>query len=179
LQNDEVAVKVVSSAVGDIAESDIAFAKTAGALLIGFHVSLGSHLKALANRERVQVRLYKVIYELTDDLREVLGSMLAPEVIETTVGELEIKGVFKITKNAVVCGGTLTSGRIEPKLQLRVLRRAEVLGEGILTSLQKDKQAAKEAFEGETCGLNVATAVAIELGDVLNFFTVVSKARTL
>ena len=110
MRNDEVAVKVVSSAVGDISESDIAFAKTAGAVLIGFNVTLNSGLKALANRERVQVRLYKVIYELTDDLREALGQMLAPEVIDTVVGELEIKGVFKTTKSNVVCGGTVTSG---------------------------------------------------------------------
>jgi translation initiation factor IF-2 len=179
LRNDEVAVKVVSSAVGDIAESDIAFAKTAGALLVGFNVSLGSNLKALANRERVQVRLYRVIYELTDDLRDALSDMLAPEVIETVVGELEIKGVFKLTKTNVVCGGTVKSGRIEPKMRLRVKRGSEVIGEGTLTSLQKDKQEAKEAFEGETCGMNVAIAHAIEMGDILEFFTIETKARTL
>jgi translation initiation factor IF-2 len=179
LRNDEVAIKVVSSAVGDIAESDIAFAKTAGALLIGFNVSLGSNLKALANRERVQVRLYRVIYELTDDLRSALSDMLAPEVIETVVGALEIKGVFKTTKANVVCGGTVLSGRIVPKLRLRLKRGSEVLGEGTLTSLQKDKQEAKEAFEGETCGLNVAITHPIELGDTLEFFTVETKARSL
>lgn len=179
LRNNEVAVKIVSSAVGDISESDIAFAKTAGALLIGFNVSLNSSLKALANREGVHVRLYKVIYELTGDLRDALSQMLAPEVIETIVGELEIKGVFKTTKSNVVCGGTITSGRIEPKLKLRVKHGGEAVGEGVLASLQKDKQQAREAFEGETCGLNVTTSAAIELGDTLEFFTVESKARTL
>jgi translation initiation factor IF-2 len=179
LRNDEVGVKVVSSAVGDISESDIAFAKTAGALLIGFNVSLNSNLKALANREGVHVRLYKVIYELTDDLRDALSQMLDPEVIETVTGELEIKGVFKTTKTNVVTGGTVTKGRIEPKQTLRVKRGGEVLGEGTLTSLQKDKQAAKEAFEGETCGINVATTVAIELGDILEFYSVERKARRL
>lgn len=179
LHNDEVAVKVVSSAVGDIAESDIAFAKTAGALLIGFNVSLSSNLKALANRERIQVRLYKVIYELTDDLRDALSSMLAPEIVETIAAELEIKGVFKTTKTAVVCGGTVTSGKLEPKLRFRVLRKQTALGEGTVVSLQKDKQSAKEVFEGETCGMSVDTHVAIELGDVLQAYTVVSKARTL
>lgn len=179
LHNDEVAVKVVSSAVGDISESDVAFAKTASAVLIGFNVSLSSGLKALANRERVQVRLYKVIYELTDDLRDALGQMLAPEVIDTVVGELEIKGVFKSTKSNVVCGGTVTSGRIEPKLKLRVKHGGEVVGEGVLASLQKDKQVTKEAFEGDTCGMNVTTTATIEMGDTLEFYTVESKARTL
>lgn len=179
LRNEEVAVKVVSSAVGDISESDVAFAKTANAVLIGFSVSLGSSLKALANRDHVQVRLYKVIYELTDDLRNALSQMLAPEVIETVTGELEIKGVFKTTKANVVCGGTVTMGRIEPKQTLRVKRGSEVIGEGTLGSLQKDKQVAKEAFEGDTCGMNVTTSATIELGDTLEFYSVETKARTL
>lgn len=179
LRNDEVAVKVVSSAVGDIAESDIAFAKTAGALLIGFNVGLGSSLKSLASREGVQVRLYKIIYELIDDLRDALEGMLAPEIVETIVGELEIKGVFKTTKTNVVCGGTITTGRIEPKLKLRIKRGGEVMGEGTLTSLQKDKQEAREAFEGETCGMNVATNTAIELGDTIEFYTREERARKL
>ena len=179
LRNDEVAVKVVSSAVGDISESDVAFAKTAGAVLIGFNVSVSSGLKALANRERVQIRLYNVIYELTDDLRDALGQMLAPEVIETVVGTLEIKGVFKTTKANVVCGGTITSGRIEPKQKLRIKRGDDVSGEGVLASLQRDKQVVKEAFEGDTCGLNVTTGATIELGDTLEFYTVETKSRTL
>jgi len=179
LRNDEVAVKIVSSAVGDLNESDIAFAKTAGALLIGFNVSLSSNLKALANRDGVHVRLYRVIYELTDDLRDALSQMLAPEVTETVVGTLEIKGVFKTTKTNVVTGGTVTMGRIEPKLKLRIKRGGAVIGEGTLTSLQKDKQDAREAFEGETCGINVSTTTGIELGDELEFYTVETKARTL
>ncbi len=179
LRNPEVAVKVVSSAVGDISESDIEFAKTAGALMIGFNVSLNSGLKALANRERVQVRLYKVIYELTDDLREALGQMLAPEVIDTVVGELEIKGVFKTTKTNVVCGGTVTSGKVEPKMKLRIKRAGEVVGEGMLAGLQKDKQVTKEAFEGDTCGLNVTTTTPIEMGDTLEYYTIETKARSL
>ncbi len=179
LRNDEVAVKVVSSAVGDVAESDVAFAKTAGAVLIGFNVGMSGALKSLANREGVQVRLYKVIYELIDDLRDALGQMLAPEVVETVVGELEIKGVFKTTKASVVCGGTVTSGRIEPKLAFRIKRGGEVIGNGTLTSLQKDKQEAREAFEGETCGMSVATTTAIELGDGLEFYTREEHARSL
>jgi translation initiation factor IF-2 len=179
LRNDEVAVKVVSSGIGDIAESDIAFAKTAGALLIGFNISLPSSLRSLANRESVQVRLYSVIYELTDDLREALGEMLPPEVVETEAGRLEIKGVFKTTKTSVVCGGTVTSGKAAPGMLLRINRGGEAVGEGTLTSLQKDKQAVKEVVEGETCGMSVATGTPIELGDEIEFFTREERARTL
>jgi translation initiation factor IF-2 len=179
LRNDEVAVHVVSSAVGDISESDIAFAKTAGAVLIGFGVGLSSSLKAIANRDKVTVRLYKVIYELTDDLREGLESMLAPEIVETIVGELEIMGIFKTTKTAVVCGGKVTMGRIAPKETMRIRRKKEVLGTGMLSNLQRDKQDAREVFEGEMCGMSVTTMVGIELGDTLEFYTTESKARTL
>lgn len=178
LRNDEVAVKIVHAGVGDIAESDIAFARGAHAVVLGFNVSMSSSMKAIAAREKAQVRLYRVIYELTDDLRDALSQMLAPEVVETVLAELEIKGIFKITKAVVVCGGTLKSGRIEPKLRFRVLHGKESVGEGTLTNLQKDKQDAKEAFEGETCGMSVATTASVELGDVLQFFTREEKART-
>ncbi|MBW4062207.1 translation initiation factor IF-2 [Candidatus Saccharibacteria bacterium] len=179
LRNDEVAVNIVSSAVGDISESDIAFAKTAGAILIGFNVGMSSSLKAIANRDKVAVRLYKVIYELTDDLREGLEGMLAPEIVETVVGELEIMGVFKTTKTAVVCGGKVTKGRIAPKETMRIMRKKELLGTGMLSNLQRDKQDAREVFEGEMCGMSVTTTVAIEIGDTLEFYTTESKARTL
>ena len=148
-------------------------------MLIGFNVGLGGGVKQQANREGVQVRMYKVIYELLDDLRNALSAMLAPEIIETVVGDLEILGVFKITKAAVVCGGKIVKGQIKLKLDLRVMRGKEVLGDGTLNGLQRDKQVVKEAFEGDTCGLNVATTVAIELGDHLEFYTTESHARSL
>lgn len=179
LRNDEVGVKVVSSGVGDISESDVSAAKTAGALMIGFNVGISSAVKQLANREQVKVQIYKVIYELLDDLRVVLSQMLKPEIIETVVATLEVLGVFKTTKTAVICGGKVTSGRIEPKLTLRILDKKDIVGTGVITNLQKDKQEAKEVVEGEQCGMSVATTTAVELGNTLEFYTTESKARSL
>ena len=179
LRNDEVAVKVVSSAVGDISESDINFAKTADAMLIGFNVGLSGGVRQQAVREGVKVQQYKVIYELLDDLRAALTAMLPPEIIETVVGEIKILGVFKTTKSSVVCGGKILSGKVEPKYLLRIKRDKEIIGEGKLTSLQREKQEVKEAFEGETCGLNVSTNTPIELDDRLEFYTVESRVRSL
>lgn len=179
LRNDEVGIKVVSSGVGDISESDVASAKAAGALMIGFNVGIGSAVKQLANRDQVKVQVYKVIYELLDDLRDILSQMLKPEVVETVVATLEVLGVFKITKNAVICGGKVTSGRVEPKLALRILDKKEVLGVGIITNLQKDKQDAREVVEGEQCGMSVATTTPIEVGNTLEFITTETRARTL
>lgn len=179
LRNDEVAIKVVSSGIGDVSENDVNLAKASGALIVGFNVAISGAVKQLATREQVKVQLYKVIYELLDDLRGILSQMLSPEIIETTVGELAVLGVFKVTKTAVICGGDVKSGKIEPKLSLHIMRGKEVIGEGTITNLQKDKQDAKVAVEGEQCGMSVATTTIIEVGDQLDFYTTESHARTL
>jgi translation initiation factor IF-2 len=92
---------------------------------------------------------------------------------------LEVLGVFKTTKTAVICGGQVKEGKIVPKAKLSILRCGEVIGTGDLTNLQKDKQDAREVTEGEQCGLSVATTTAIEVGDTLEFFTTEMRARTL
>jgi translation initiation factor IF-2 len=179
IKNEEVAVKVVSSGVGDVGESDIATASAAGAMVLGFNVGISSAVKQVANREQVKVQLYKVIYELLDDIRAILSQMLAPEILEIEAAQLEILGVFKTTKTLVICGGQVKSGKIEPKLQIKVLHGGEEVGRGNLTNLQKEKQEAKEVVEGEQCGLSVATTAPIEIGDTLVFFKTETRARTL
>ncbi len=179
LRNEEVGVKIIQSGLGDIAESDITAAKTAGAVLLGFNVGISSPVRQLAIREDVKVQLYKVIYELLDDIRAVLSGMLSPEVIETTMAKLEVLGVFKTTKTQVICGGKVTSGKIEPNQQVKILRKGEELGRGKLSSLQKGKEAAKEVLESEECGLSVDTSTGIEVGDELEFFTSEERQRSL
>ncbi len=179
LQNSEVAIKIVHSGVGDVSESDVSMAKASGALVLGFNVGIGSAVKQLANREGVKVQLYKVIYELLDDMRDVLSQMLPPEIIETTVATLKVLGVFKTTKTATVCGGEVTEGKVTPKMNLKIRRSKEIIGNGKLDNLQKEKQEAREVFAGEQCGMSVSTATPILVGDVLEFFTTESRARTL
>jgi translation initiation factor IF-2 len=179
LKNDEVAVKVVSSGIGDISENDVTFAKTAGAALLGFNVGISSTVKQLATREGVQIRLYKVIYELLDDLREALGQMMAPEIVEHEVGALKILGVFKTTKTAVICGGEVTSGKVTADTKVRIMRDKQKVGEGRLRQVQKEQNVVREAVEGEQCGLNVTTTTAIEVGDRLEFYTTEERQRSL
>ncbi len=179
LGNDEVAMKVVSSGIGDINESDVAFAATSGALLLGFNVSLTTKVKQLATHEKVQIRLYKVIYELLDDMRSGLSQMLKPEVIETVIGELKVLGVFRTTKSAVICGGEVLSGKASAPSQVRIKRGKEVIGAGTLAAVQKEQNKVSEAVEGEQCGLNVTTATAIEVDDRLEFFTTEERQRSL
>lgn len=178
LRNEEVAVKVVSQGIGDISESDINFAQTAGALLIGFNVTMGSAVKQLATRERVQIRLYKVIYELLDDLRQALSQMLAPEVVELPVGKLKVLGVFKTTKTEVICGGEVLDGKVEPGVQVRVMRDKVEIATGTVNTVQKEQNQVKEVVEGEQCGLNVAITTAIQVDDRLEFFRTETHQRT-
>jgi translation initiation factor IF-2 len=179
LRNDEVAVRVVSSGIGAINESDITFAATSGAMVLGFNVSLGSAVKQLANREKVQIRLYKVIYELLDDLRSGLELMLKPEIVETEIGTLKVLGVFKTTKTAVICGGEVTSGKATAGVQVRITRDKETIGAGTLTAVQKEQNKVSEAVEGEQCGLSITTSNGIQVGDKLQFFTTSERRRTL
>lgn len=179
LRNDEVAVRVVSSSIGAISESDITFAATSGAMVLGFNVSMGSAVKQLANREKVQIRLYKVIYELLDDLRSGLELMLKPEIVETEIGTLKVLGVFKTTKTAVICGGEVTSGKVTPDVQVRITRDKETIGAGTVTAVQKEQNKVSEAVENEQCGLSITTSNGIKVGDKLQFFTTEERRRSL
>jgi translation initiation factor IF-2 len=105
--------------------------------------------------------------------------MLEPEIIETEHAKLKILGVFKTTKEKVICGGKVLSGKITPELEIKIMRAGKEVGTGKLLSLQKDKQVAKEAMENEECGLEVGTSKAIEMGDEIVFFTTSTQARKL
>lgn len=177
----EINLRVVGSGVGTITENDVRLAAGSGAVIYGFSVELPPAVKRLAMRDKVQVRLYKVIYELLDDARSSMEQMLAPEVVETELGTLTIKGVFRTLKDQVICGGEVTSGKITANLLARVKRDDEQIAEVEVTSVQRQQQEAKEVFEGEMCGLNLKThkKVLIEEGDKLEFFTRELVKRTL
>lgn len=177
----EINLRVVGSGVGTITENDVRLAAGSGAVIYGFSVELPPAVKRLAMRDKVQVRLYKVIYELLDDARSSMEQMLAPEVVETELGALTIKGVFRTLKDQVICGGEVTSGKITANLLARVKRDDEQIAEVEVTSVQRQQQEAKEVFEGEMCGLSLKThkKVLIEEGDKLEFFTRELVKRTL
>ncbi|GHU08340.1 hypothetical protein FACS189431_4410 [Alphaproteobacteria bacterium] len=181
MENDEAAIKIVASGVGDISEGDIRQAESSGAIIYGFNVNLPVQVKRLAVASGVTVKIFNVIYELLDDVKTVIEDKLEPEVIETEVGTLEIKGVFRTTKTEVICGGAVTGGKIYKGLLVRIKRKKETLGEAETTSVQKEKAEAKEVFEGDMCGLNLKTTkkIDIEIGDKLEFFTRELKKRTL
>jgi len=177
----EIALRVIGSGVGSISENDVRLASDAKTIIYGFNVNLPPAVKQLASRDKVQIRLYKVIYELLDDARASMEAMLAPEVVETEIGKLTIKGVFRTLRDEIIAGGEVTSGKIMPGLLGRAKRGDEVMAEVEVTKVQRQQQEAKDVIEGEMCGLSlkIHKKLILEEGDKLEFFTRELVKRTL
>lgn len=176
-----ITLNIVGSGVGNITENDIRLAADGETVIYGFNVELPPAVKRLAMRDKVQVRIFKVIYELLDDARSLMEAKLAPEVSETEIGTLTVKGVFRTTKEEVIAGGEVTSGKAVSNVLARVKRDGEQIAEVEVTSVQRQQQEAKEVFEGELCGLSLKTdkKLLIEEGDTLEFFARELVKRTL
>lgn len=179
--NGEIRLRIIGSGVGNISESDIRMAADSDTIIYGFNVDLPPAVKRLAMRDKVQVRIFKIIYELLDDARDSMEAMLAPEVVETEIGKLTIKGIFRTLKDEVIAGGEVTSGKAVPNVLARVIRGKDTLGEVEITKVQRQQQEAKEVFEGEMCGISLKTdkKLLLEEGDKLEFFTRELVKRTL
>lgn len=177
----EIVLRVIGSGVGNISENDVRLAADAKTIIYGFNVTLPPAVKQLAARDKVQVRLYKVIYELLDDARSSMEAMLEPEVVETEIGKLTIKGIFRTLKDTIIAGGEVTSGKLTKGLIARVIHGDDQIAEAEVTSVQRQQQEAKEVFEGEMCGLSLKTdkKLLLEEGDKLEFFTRELVKRTL
>jgi translation initiation factor IF-2 len=181
LGNNEVAPRIISSGVGNISENDVRTAQGSQAIIYGFNVQLPPAVKRQAQRDKVPVRIFRIIYELIDDAKLALEGMLAPEVVETEIGKLTIKGIFKVSKDEIICGGEVTKGKAEPGALARVFRGDNQISEAEVGNVQRNHQEAKEAFEGEMCGLQLKTRGKLQLqeGDHLEFFKRELVRRTL
>ena len=177
----QISLHIIGSGVGNINESDVRRAGSSNAVIYGFNVTLPPAVKRLAMRDKIQIRLYRVIYELLDDARQSMEQLLTPEVVETEIGTLTIKGVFRTTRDEVICGGEVTKGKAISNILARVRRGDEQIAEVEVTSVQRQQQEAKEVFEGEMCGLSlkIAKKLVIEEGDKVEFFTRELVKRTL
>lgn len=181
LDTDEVSVRVVGSGLGPVNENDLHMAHTSGAIIYGFNVILPPSSRQQASRDKISVRLYKVIYELIDDVKEELTQLLSPEIVETDLGRLVVKGIFKTTKTSIICGGEVTKGKLTVPALARVKRGGEVLADVEVTALKRGPAEAKEIFEGEMCGMSLSTTKRLELeeGDQIDVFTREAVRRKL
>lgn len=181
LDTDEVAVHIVSSGVGSLTENDLHLAGTSNAIIYGFNVQVPANIKRLASRDKISIRLYKVIYELIDDVKNGLSALLAPEIVETEQGRLVVRGIFKTTKTEVICGGEVTKGKLTAPSIARVMRDGKQLAEVEVTMLKRGPQETKEVFEGDMCGMSIKTNSRVDLqeGDHIELFSRETVTRSL
>ena len=179
LTNPEVQVEVVQRSVGAITESDILFAKAAGAIILGFHVRPDAKARAAAEREGVDIRLYKIIYEAVNDVKAALEGMLRPEVKEVVVGEAEVRQTFKVSKIGTIAGCIVRSGIITRAAKVRVVRDGVEVKTGTLSSLKRFKDDVREVKEGFECGVGIENFNDIKVGDLIECYRTESVARTL
>ncbi len=179
--NGEVDLHIIGSGVGNISEKDIQLATGENTVVYGFNVDLPPTVKRLATREKIEVRRFSVIYELLDDAKNSMEELLAPEVVETEIGALTIKGVFRTVRDEIIAGGEVTKGKVTSDVLARVKRKGEQIAEVEVAKVQRQQSEAKEVFEGEMCGLSLKTTKKLNLeeGDHLEFFTRELVKKTL
>ncbi|MDY4856010.1 MAG: translation initiation factor IF-2 [Candidatus Ventricola sp.] len=170
LSNKEVRVRTIHSGVGAVTENDVMLAGIDGAIIIGFNVRPDAKAREAANRDGIDIRYYRVIYQAIEDIEKAMKGLLAPEFRENVLGHAEVRNVFKITNVGIVAGSYVTDGLIQRNAQVRLLRDNIVVYEGKLTSLQRFKDAVKEVKEGYECGVCLENYTDIKEGDVIECF---------
>ena len=178
LSNEEVAVKVIHAAAGNINESDVTLASTANAIIIGFNVKPDATAKATAEREKVDMRLYKVIYQAIDDLQAALTGMLAPVYEEKYTGRAIVRQVFKASTVGNIAGSYVTDGVVERGSRARLFRGDKQLFDGEIASLKRFKDEVKEVKLGFECGIVLEDFSDIQVDDTLEIYKMVQVART-
>ena len=169
----EVMLNIVSSGVGDITENDIYMAEGDNTVVYGFNVNVPTNIVKLAARDGVEIRNYKIIYELLDDAKTSMENLLDAEIVETEMGEMKIKGVFRTERTAIIAGGEVLTGLVKKGLMGRVYHEKELIGEVEVDSVQKEKMDVNELVAGETGGIafKLEKKLVIEVNARVKFFT--------
>ena len=170
ISNEEVRVRVIHGGVGAINESDIMLASTSNAIVVGFNVRPDSAAKAMAERNHVDMRMYRVIYECMEEIEAAMKGMLAPKYKEVELGTVEVRKVYKISNVGVVAGCYVTEGKVTRSAQLRLVRDGIVIHEGEIASLQRFKDSVKEVTSGYECGITLEKFSDIKPGDIFECF---------
>ncbi|HIK45323.1 MAG TPA: translation initiation factor IF-2 [Leptolyngbyaceae cyanobacterium M65_K2018_010] len=178
LPQDEVQIRVLLAAPGEISETDVDLAAASGAVIVGFNTTLAPGARQSADRLGVDVRDYEVIYNLLDDIQGAMEGLLEPEMVEEPLGQVEVRAVFPVRKGSVA-GCYVLSGKVTRNCNLRVVRAGEVVYTGKLDSLKRMKEDAKEVAAGFECGIGIDNFNDWKEGDIIDAFRMVTKRRTL
>lgn len=175
LSQEKVQIKIIHAAVGGITEADIMLAAASEAIVVGFNVRPDLKARSQATQEQVEVRTYRVIYQLTEDIEAALKGMLAPEYEEVGLGQVEVRRVFKISKVGSVAGCYVTEGKVTRDARVRLLREGSIVYEGEIASLKRFKDDVKEVKAGYECGIMLTDFQDYKPGDLIEAFTLVEK----
>ena len=179
LQNDEVTSQVILSGVGALNESDIMLAVSSGAIVIGFNVRADAPAKKIAKQNSIEIKYYSIIYEILDDIRNLLSGLMAPIESEVFLGYAKIKKVFKITKVGKIAGCEITEGVVKRNIKVRLLRDNVVMHEGDLATLKHHQKEVDEVKEGTECGMSLVNYEDIKEGDLIECFEIKTEIPTL
>jgi translation initiation factor IF-2 len=177
LYKEKVKLKIVHEAVGDISASDIMLASTTGAMILGFNAYTGPKEASLADSLGVQIRNYRVIYDMIEEMQRMMEGVLEPIVKEVVIGKAEVRKLFKISKVGIVAGCYVQEGRVRRGERARVLRGAEVLHEGKILSLRRFKDDVTEVAQGFECGLRVEGFEEYREGDLIEVVSLQREER--
>ncbi|MDP2656256.1 MAG: translation initiation factor IF-2 [bacterium] len=175
----EVKINITVKDIGNITSSDVLNAEATGSYIAGFHVSAHPSANEMAVEKNVEIRYYKVIYELLDEVKARIEKLLAPLVTRIEVGNIKILAVFRTETHSMIVGGAITEGTFTPNIKVAVMRDDVEIGHGTITGLQLGKQDAKQAISGQECGIKYQGDPIIEAGDVLHGYREESSVRTL
>ena len=178
IESDKVSLEIIHSAVGTITESDVALASASRAVILGFHTRVDSGVADKAKHEGVQIKLYAIIYELIDQVKEAMAGLLEPILKDVTAGAAEVRKIFELSKGAPVAGCMVTSGRIV-KGKVRIRRRKEIIFEGITQSLRRFQDEVNEVRAGMECGIRIEAFSEFQIGDNIECYTVEKVAQKL
>jgi translation initiation factor IF-2 len=178
IESDKVALEVIHSAVGTITESDVALAAASRAVILGFHTRIDSGVADKAKHEGVQIKLYAIIYELIDQVKEAMAGLLDPIMKDVIQGAAEVRKIFELSKGAPVAGCMITSGRIV-KGKVRIRRRKDIIYEGITQSLRRFQDEVNEVRAGMECGIRIEGFTEFQVGDNIECYTFEKVAQKL
>ena len=179
LSTDEVRLNVLRAAAGAITEDDVMLASTSDAIVIAFNVRPSPAAKLLADREKVDIRKYNIIYRAEEEIRKAMEGMLAPELKEQEIGKAEVREIFKVPKIGIVAGSFVLEGAIRRNCQVRVIRESVEVFHGKLNSLRRFKDDAKEVLAGFECGIGIEDCNDLKIGDIMEVYETIEIARTL
>ncbi len=177
LHNENVRVRIIHTGVGAINESDVMLASTSNAVIIGFNVRPSSAVQAQADQEGVEIRTYRVIYEIIDDIEAAMKGMLAPEFKEVILGKIEVRETFKVSNVGTIAGSYVTEGKVTRSAKLRLVRDGIVIHEGEIGSLRRFKDDVREVAQGYECGISIDKFNDIKVGDIIEAYTMEEVKR--